>query len=193
VGFAPYRPDVDSEFGSSAHPYNDTFSSGHHLMSEAEVDRYLGHGFGSWGVGLRAGYFRATGSAFLRDGTRSDDETSLRIIPVALSVVYRADGIPGLRRAALVPYAKAGFDLAMWTAATTSSPSHTGLTPGWHAACGVSLGLNWLGLGSIKRGEIAGPGSLFFEWDWAQLDGLGTSNRLHLGDSTWYAGLLFDL
>jgi hypothetical protein len=193
VGFSPYRPDVDSEFGKSAHPFNDTFSSGLHVMSEAEVDRYLGHGFGSWGVGLRAGYFRATGSAFLPDGTRSGDETSLRIIPFALSAVYRADGIPGLRRAALVPYAKAGFDLAMWTAATTGAPSHTGLTPGWHAACGVSLGLNWLGLGSIKRGEIAGPGSLFFEWDWAQLDGLGTSNRLHLGDSTWYAGLVFDL
>jgi hypothetical protein len=193
VGFAPYRPDVDSEFGNGVHPFSDTFSSGHHLMSEAEVDRYLGHGFGSWGLGLRAGYFRATGSAFLKDGTRSNDETGLRILPLALSVVYRADGIPGLRRAALVPYAKAGLDLAVWTASTTGSPSHTGLTPGWHAACGVSLGLNWLGLGSIKRGEIAGPGSLFFEWDWAQLDGLGMSNRLHLGDSTWYAGLVFDL
>jgi hypothetical protein len=144
-------------------------------------------------VGLRVGYFRATGSAFLDDGTRSGDETSLRIIPFALSAVYRADGVPGLRRAAIVPYAKAGFDLAMWTASTTGSASHTGLTPGWHAACGISLGLNWLGLGSIKRGEIAGPGSLFFEWDWAQLDGLGSGKRLHLGDSTWYAGLLFDL
>jgi hypothetical protein len=193
VGFSPYRPDVDGEFGSSAHPFTDTFSSGHHVMSEAELDRYLGHGFGSWGVGLRVGYFRATGSAFLSDGTRSADETSLRIIPFALSVVYRANGIPGLRRAALVPYAKAGFDLAMWTASTTGAPSHTGLTPGWHAACGVSLGLHWLGLGSVKRGEVAGPGSLFFEWDWAQLDGLGTGNRLHLGDSTWYAGLVFDL
>jgi hypothetical protein len=193
VGFSPYRPDVDNEFGNGAHPFSDTFSSGHHVMSEAELDRYLGHGFGSWGVGLRAGYFRATGSAFLRDGTRSGDETGLRILPFALSAVYRADGIPGLRRAALVPYAKAGLDLAVWTASTTGSPSHTGLTPGWHAACGVSLGLNWLGLGSIKRGEIAGPGSLFFEWDWAQLDGLGTGNRLHVGDSTWYAGLAFDL
>ena len=193
VGFSPYRPDVDSEFGGREHPFTDTFSSGHHVMSEAELERYLGHGFGSWGVGLRAGYFRSTGSAFLSDGTRSADETSLRIIPIALSVVYRADGIPGLRRAALVPYAKAGFDLATWTASTTGAPSHTGLTPGWHAACGVSLGLHWLGLGSVKRGEIAGPGSLFFEWDWAQLDGLGTGNRLHLGDSTWYAGLVFDL
>jgi len=193
VGFSPYRPDVDSEFGNGIHPFTDTFSSSHHVMSEAELDRYLGHGFGSWGVGLRAGYFRATGSAFLNDGSRSGDETSLRIIPFALSAVYRADGIPGLRRAAIVPYAKAGFDLAMWTASTTGSASHTGLTPGWHAACGISLGLNWLGLGSIKRGEIAGPGSLFFEWDWAQLDGLGSGNRLHLGDSTWYAGLLFDL
>jgi hypothetical protein len=193
VGFSPYRPDVDSEFSNGAHPFGDTFS-GHQLMSEVELDRYLRHGLGSWGAGLRVGYLRATGSAFLEDGvTRSGDETSLRIIPFSLSALYRADGIPGLWRAALVPYVKAGLDLAMWTAKTTGGVSHTGLTPGWHAAVGLSLGLNLLGFGPIRRGEIAGPGALFFEWDWAALDGLGLSNRLHLGDSTWYAGLVFDL
>lgn len=192
IGFSPYRPDVDGEFGGDAHPYTDTFSTGHHLMSEAEIDHYLGHGAGSWGLGLRVGYFRATGSAFLEDGTRSRDETGLRIIPLSLAAVYRGDNVPGLRRAALVPYAKLGLDVAIWTATTTASTSHTGLTPGWHAACGVSLGLNALGLGSVKRGEIAGPVALFFEWDWAVLDGIGMSKRMHVGDSTWYAGLLFD-
>jgi hypothetical protein len=192
VGFSPYRPDVDSEFGGAAHPYAETFS-GRHVMSEVELDRYLGHGFGSWGAGLRVGYFRTTGSAFLEDGSRSGDETSLRIIPVSLAALYRADGIPGLQRAALVPYVKAGLDLATWTAQTGGRASHTGITPGWHAAAGVSLGLNLLGLGPIRRGEIGGPGALFFEWDWAVLNGLGMGDRLHLGDSTWYAGLLFDL
>jgi hypothetical protein len=193
VGFSPYNPNVDSEFSGGAHPFADTFP-GHHLMSEVELDHYLGHRLGSWGAGLRVGYFRATGSAFLEDGvTRSGDETGLRIIPFSLSALYRADGMPGLWRAALVPYAKAGLDLAMWTANTTGGPSHTGLTPGWHAATGVSIGLNLLGFGSIRRGEIAGPAALFFEWDWAVLNGLGMSHRLHLGDSTWYAGLAFDL
>lgn len=193
VGFSPYRPDVDSEFGDGAHPYAETFS-GRHVMSEVELDRYLGHGFGSWGIGLRAGYFRTTGSAFLADGvTRGGDETSLRILPFSLSALYRADGMPGLHRAALVPYVKAGLDLAVWTAQTNGGASHTGLTPGWHAAAGMSVGLNLLGFGPIRRGEIGGPGALFFEWDWAVLDGLGMSHRLHLGDSTWYAGLLFDL
>jgi hypothetical protein len=195
VGLSPYRPNVDSEFKNGGHPYAQIFGASNHLMSEAELDRYLGHGFGSWGVGLRVGYYKVSGTAVQADGiSPSGDETSLRLIPFSLSALYRANGLPGLRLVPLLPYVKAGLDDVMWTETSTGeSSSHTGFTLGWHVAAGMALGLNFLGLGSIKQGEIAGPCSAFFEWNYATINGLGLSSGLHVGDSTWFAGLMFDL
>ena len=195
LGVSLYRPDVDSEFGNGVHPFADTFGSSRHLLSELEVDRYLSHRFGTWGVGLRGGYYKATGAAFLADGiARSGDETALRLIPFSLSALYRADRTPGLKKVPLIPYLKAGLDGVVWTASRTGgSASHTGFTPGWHVAAGVALGLNFLGLGSLNPGALADPCALFFEWDYAAIDGLGLGNSLHVGDSTWFAGVMFDL
>jgi hypothetical protein len=194
LGVSLYRPAIDSEFGAGVRPFADTFSSSRHLMSEGEVVRYLGHGFGSWGVGLRAGYTKVTAAAFLEDGvTRSGDETGLRLIPFWLSLVYRADGLPGLKEVPLIPYVKAGLNGVFWTASTTGSASHTGFSPGWHAAAGAMVGVNRLGSGIIHPGALADPCAIFFEWDYAAINGLGLGHALHVGDSTWFAGLMFDL
>ena len=194
LGVSLYRPAVDSELGNGAHPYADTFSNSRHLMSEAELDRYLGHRFGTWGVGLRAGYYKVTGSAFLADGvTRSGDETALRLIPFSLSLLYKADGLAGLKNVPLFPYVKAGLDGAMWTATTTGTASRSGFSPGWHVAAGVSLGLNFLVGMAIVPGALADPCAIFFEWDYAAINGLGLGNALHVGDNTWFAGIMFDL
>ena len=195
IGVSLYRPAVDSEFSNGKHPFAETFGSSRRLLSEAEVDRYVYHRYGTWGVGLRGGYYRVTGVSFLADWTtRSGDQTALRLIPFALSLVYKADRIPGLKRVPLIPYLKAGLDGVAWTASSTGgNPSHTGFTPGWHTAAGVALGLNFLGMGSINPGALADPCALFFEWDYAAIDGLGFDKLLHVGDSTWFAGVTFDI
>jgi hypothetical protein len=195
VGISLFRPAVDSELGGDAHPYADTFGNSRHLMSEVELVRYLGRGFGSWGVGLRVGYYKVTGTAFLADGsTRSGDETGLRLIPFALSLVERADDLPGLRRLPLIPYVKVGLDAVLWTASASGGDGSTsGLSPGWHVAGGLMLSLSFLAGGASQPGALAGPGALFWEWDYAAVNGLGLDHALHVGDSTWYAGLMFDL
>ncbi|HEX7597326.1 MAG TPA: fibronectin type III domain-containing protein, partial [Polyangia bacterium] len=195
LGVSLYRPAVDSELSNGAHPYADTFGSSRHVLSEVEVSRYLGHRYGTWGLGLRGGYYKVNGRAFLSDGiTRSGDDTSLRLIPFSLSALFRADQIPGLKRVPLIPYVKAGLDGATWTASRTGAGgSHSGFTPGWHVAAGLALGLNFLGLGSLNPGAVADPCALFFEWDYAAINGLGTSGKLHVGDNTWFAGVMFDI
>jgi hypothetical protein len=195
IGVSLYRPAVDSEFNNGAHPFGETFGSSRHLLSEAEVERYVYHRFGTWGVGLRGGYYRVTGASFLADWTtRSGDETALRLIPFALSLVYKADRIPRLKQVPLIPYAKIGLDGVAWTATNTGgSASHSGFTPGWHTAAGVALGLNFLGMGTLNPGALADPCALFFEWDYAAINGLGFGRTLHVGDSTWFAGITFDL
>jgi len=194
LGISFYRPAVDSEFGNGPHPFADTFSSARHVLTEGELDRYLVHRFGTWGVGLRAGYYKVTGAAFLADGTRSGDDTSLRLIPLSLSLLYRADGLAGLQEVPLIPYVKAGLDGVTWTATSTGdSASHSGFTPGWHAAAGVALGLKFLGVGNLNPGALPDPFALFFEWDYAAINGLGLSGKLHVGDNIWFAGAVFDL
>ena len=195
VGLSYYRPAIDSEFGNGPHPYADTFGSSRHVLWEMELARYLRHGFGTWGAGLRVGYYKVTSAAFLEDGvTRSGDETGLRLIPFSLSAIYRADGLPGLKLVPLIPYAKAGLDGVFWTATNTGgSASETGFSPGWHAAAGIMLGLNSLGSGAIIPGALADPCAIFFEWDYAAINGLGLATSLHVGDNIWYAGFMFDL
>jgi hypothetical protein len=194
LGLSFYRPAVDSEFSNGARPFAETFSSSRHVLSEVELDRYLGHRFGTWGVGLRAGYYKVTGLSFLADGTRSGDETALRLIPLSLSLLYRADRLVGLDSVPLIPYLKAGLDGVVWSVTSTGdSASHTSFTPGWHAAAGMALGLKFLGIGTLNPGALPEPFALFFEWDYAVVNGLGLGGKLHVGDSTWFAGAVFDL
>jgi hypothetical protein len=165
-------------------------------MWVAELDRYLGHRFGVWGVSLRAGFYRVTAQSFLADGSgqRSGDETSLRLIPFALSAFYRLTELPGLGRLPLVPYAKLGLDAVDWTVTNTgNSSSQSNVSVGWHATGGVMFSLAWLGVGGASPEGIADPLALFFEWNHAKIDGLGLTNSLRVGDSIWFVGVMFDL
>jgi len=195
LGVSLYRPDVDGEFRNDDHPFAETFSSSRHLLSVAELDRYLPRRLGTWGVGLRVGYYRTTSAAFLTDGiTRSGDQTELRLIPISLSMLYFADGLPLLQTIPLIPYAKLGLDGTTWKASSTGeSSAQAGLSLGWHATAGLMLGLTFLSSSAIGAGAIADPCAIFFEWSYAAINGLGLSNALHVGDSTWFAGIAFDL
>ena len=70
-----------------------------------------------------------------------------------------------------------------------------GGTAGWPAAVGISLQLDWLAP-SAARGFDADTGVnhsyAFFELDTIQSSGLGSSHKLHVGDNTWFAGLMFE-
>jgi hypothetical protein len=195
IGLSLYRPAVDRELGGAAHPYADTFGNSRHLLSIIELDRYLVERAGAWGVGLRAGYYKVSAGAFLADGSgRSGDETALKLFPFALSLVYRASNVPGLRRAWLTPYGKAGFDGVWWSATNTGdTTSHHGLTLGWHGTVGLMFGFGWVNHGEPHPGVLADPCALFFEWSYAAIDGLGQSHALHVGDNTGIVGIVFDL
>lgn len=195
VGVSWYRPAIDDEFSGASRPFADTFSGSRRPMWVAELDRYLGHGIGTWGVSFRAGFYRVSAKAFLADGTgqRSGDETSLRLIPLALSAFYRATHLPGLGPLPLVPYAKLGLDAVDWTVTKTGdSSTQSNVSIGWHATAGVMFSLAWLGIPGSPEG-VADPLALFFEWNYSRIGGLGLTDSLQVGDNTWFAGVMFDL
>ncbi|HVU49060.1 MAG TPA: MXAN_2562 family outer membrane beta-barrel protein [Polyangia bacterium] len=196
--FGPYRPDVDAEFsarGSAAHPYADVFGTSNRLMTQLEIDRQVLRRLGgTWAIGVGVGYFRATGAALAADlKTPSGDQTGLRLIPLSAALVYRAETLRERYGSPLVPYAKLGLDCTLWQMSDTSKPSADGRTLGWHAALGVSLDLSVLdreAAHTMDRESGINETALFFEGARYSIDGFGSSTALHVGDTTWSAGLM---
>jgi MYXO-CTERM domain-containing protein len=199
--FGPYRPDVDDEFaerGSPARPYEEVFGSSRRLMMQLEVDRQLVKlAGGTWALGLGAGYMRAKGAALAADlTTASGDETALRLIPLSAALVYRAEALHDRFGSPLVPYAKLGLDCTLWQMSDSSQPSRDGRTFGWHAAAGVALDLSFLDPESARemdRESGVNGAAVFFEVARYDLDGFGGGSALHVGDTTWFAGLKLGL
>jgi hypothetical protein len=198
--FGPYRPDVDGEFadrGQSARPYDEVFSSSRHLMTQLEIDRHLLHKGGTWALGLGIGYFKVTAAALSENlQARSGDQTGLRLIPLSAALVYRADTLRERWGSPVVPYAKAGLDCTLWRMSDTSQADINGRTLGWHAAAGVTLDLSPLdpgAAGEMDRETGVNQTALFFEVTRYRLDGFGSDSALHVGDTTWFGGLMLEL
>jgi hypothetical protein len=198
--FGPYRPNVDSEFadrGQSARPYEQLFSSSRHLMTQLEIDRQLSRRAGTWAAGIGVGYYKVTAAALSADlQSRSGDETGLRLIPLSALLVYRADTLRQRWGSPLVPYAKVGLDCVLWQISDTSQPDLNGRTFGWHAAAGVTLDLSPLdpeAAASLRKESGVHQLALFFEGARYSLDGFGSGSALHVGDTTWFAGLMLEL
>jgi hypothetical protein len=198
--FGPYRPDVDSEFaarGSAARPFAQLFGSSQHLMMQLEVDRQLLHRGGTWALGVSVGYTNASAPALASDMTTpSGDETGLRLIPLSAALVYRADVLRQRYGSLLVPYAKAGLDCTLWRMSDTAEPNLDGRTFGWHAAAGVSLDVSFLdpeAARTMDRESGVNQTAIFFEVAHYGLDNFGSGAALHLGDTTWFAGLMLEL
>jgi len=205
----PYRPDVDGGLSNGATPHQTVFGSKSRLLYNLEVDYEILQEFGTLAVGGGIGYFRESASAFvgtssgLSTGVRSSDETALRLIPFSLLAVYRLDVFAERWSVPLVPYAKIGLNYTFWKVtdgngdvATLTSGGHgSGGTAGWQATAGLAFQLDALDAASMR--ELDGDSGLnhmylFAEYSHVDASGLGFSNCLHVGDTTWSAGLLLE-
>jgi len=205
--FGPYRPDIDSEFSpqSGQHPYQDFFGSGRKLLTTMEVDWEIIRHVGTVALGVGMGYFKESSNNLSADGKamKTEDTSSLRLLPFSLSAIYRFD-LPYERlRIPLVPYGKLGFDYVYWTVTNGNGevPSDPrggrgeGGTLGWHATVGLSLVLDIFDQGAANQFDQemgVNHTHLFFEYTHLDASGLGASNRLHVGDTTWNAGIMFE-
>ena len=203
VRFGPYLPDVDGEFDGARHPYRDFFGTSQKLLSQIEVDYELWHRFGTIGVGAGFGYWSVSApSPAASGGQLTDDLSTLTVLPVSLSAVYRFDIFLERNRFPLVPYGKLGLDWAYWSITDGNDQiamdgfggKGRGGTLGWHGAVGLQLVLDFFDW-EAARGFDADMGvnhtSIVFQFTHADISGLGRSNRLHLGDTNWSLGIMF--
>ena len=204
--FGPYRPDVDSEFSSpEQHPYRDFFGPYRKLMSSIEFDWEIIRHIGTVAIGAGFGYFKVTGNnpMGMNPGVKTQDTSSLRLLPLALSAIYRFDLGYERLRIPVVPYGKLGFDYIYWTVTNGNGEVPTdasggrgaGGTLGWHASLGLSLVLDIFDRSAANEfDEEMGINHtlLFFEYSHLDATGLGEADRLHVGDTTWNAGIMFE-
>jgi len=199
----PYAPEVDSEFKGGADPHNKYFLDKRRPIYELELDYQFFRGFGSAAVGGQFGYFWEGAKAFNTAGTdRTGDSTALQLFPFAVELVYRMD--EGARRWSIpvVPYVKAGLSYTLWRVtnangdtASAGGQKGKGGTPGWQAAAGVSLLLDFLDPSSARALDSetgVNHTYLFAEIGRFEASGLGRKKALHVGDTTWVAGLMFE-
>lgn len=201
--FGPYSPDIDSEFGGSSEPHKVFFGDNSRLMSQIEFDYQILRHVGSLGIGIGAGYFSESGKNPTAMNTPSDDRSTLRLFPFSLSAVYRFDLPYERAKIPLVPYGKVGLDYVMWSIRNGNGEipddpaggRAAGGTWGWHAAVGVSFILDFLDPISAQQFDVemgVNHTHLFMELGTWKVDGLGMANKLHVGDTTWVGGLLFE-
>ena len=144
----------------------------------------------------------------------SAETTSLTIMPMHASLVLRIDELMRRTGIPLVPYGKAGAGFSFWRATTdagteqcsskSSDPaaaaacatSHNGigLTPSLHFALGGMIALNFIDPRSSARlDETTGIHHAYIFGEWYS-DTLTLSSKvMHVGASSWVAGLAVDL
>jgi hypothetical protein len=216
--FGLYTPNVDSEFSKKT-PQADVFGSKRRPMWQLEFDWEFLQEFGTLALGGVIGYYKENALAPCAPAAlqsaptqcdssgRSSDNTSLRLIPLAVLLVYRLDEAAMRWKIPLVPYAKIGLNYTIWTindgnGSVPYAPNDKGQggkgqggTMGWQAAVGLSLQLDFLDPGAA-RGFDADSGVnhtyAFFELDHVDGSGLYRKDVLRVGDNTWVAGLMFE-
>jgi hypothetical protein len=203
--FGPYTPNIDSEFSAPGRtPYKTFFGGGGRLMSQIEFDWQILHRVGSLALGAGVGYFSATGNSPAANGSGLTADTSnLQIIPFSLTAVYRFDYLFQQRQIPVVPYGKFGFDYDLWRIDDANGEVATdarggrarGGVFGWHTAVGLALVLDFIDPDSARSFDDelgVNHTSIFVELSHADISGLGEPNKIHLGDTTWSAGILFE-
>lgn len=223
--FGPYWPEADEEFGGSAFPYAETFAEGEEddpggleddpqFYFGVEVDwlplrvpyvGLVGPGMG-WGFTTTSANARVDWPGTPQDGTASDVETSLTIMPMHLSAVLRVDEIMRRTVIPVVPYAKFGLAMAHWDMSEDGDTGELvvngetkptrGVSFGTHLALGGMVGLSWLGgRSNAALEDTTGIRDVyvFGEWMYSNIDGIGSTPQFHAGTSTWVLGLALQM
>ncbi len=216
VRLGPYVPQIDAQLGVSPGPYQAMFGSKAAWTPMLDFDRVLWSGMGQLLVGVEVGYMGKSAHAWAVCADPTDfacspqnpnrmrsagDTTSFRLIPLAATVTYRATMLDDLYGIPIVPYAKAGLDYYVWW---ITAPSGDFADVMGNKADGASLGFQGsLGLAiraeridsdaarGMRESGIEHAG-FYAEVQASKVDGFGSSTKLAVGDTTWFAGIDFE-
>jgi hypothetical protein len=217
--FGPYRPNADKTPGNEGQ-YSDFYGKNSSMFNTtleldwqfARVPEIISFAVGgSFGIMREEGYAKIvdneqennTGSAQTSedDSQKSSDETAINVMPFAVLAVFRIDVLADKLYIPVVPFFKVGFNWYLWWTRTSGKTTDKGGTMGWQLNAGIAIQLDWIDRMSARTfdNEVGVNHSyLFFEFLYANVDGMGSENHLHLSptnigsNGTWMAGLCLE-
>lgn len=193
-------PSLDKEFGDTG-PYSKTFGE-NILVGELEIDAHLiSNPIFLLGVGMSMGYGSVSGDAKAKDGAKTDDKTSLSIMPFRASAVARLTFLVTKFNIPFVPTAKVGIDSYHWSINDTKGDTvnangkeGSGWKTGWHAGLGLHFLLNSIAPGMASNFDFqwgVNRSYFFGEYMITKIDGFGDPG-FDFSDNYWNFGLAFD-
>jgi len=199
--FGPYRPNVDD--GVTGTPFADTFGSKPRYLLGVELDWQALRipYFGSLGPGAGIGYTTISAGAPYTNGEgRSEQKTTLKILPMYAVAVLRVDVLARETAVPLAAYAKGGIGYALWWAMDDGDIERYQGEIGKGTSFGYNFGLGGMLLldaidrrGAVEMDSSSGINNayLFLEYYVSNLDGFG-GDRMNVGTDTWMLGLTLE-
>lgn len=197
--FGSYYPSIDEEFGGAAQPFGDVFGTSNLFYGEFEIGFFFYEGFGKAGTSMHFGYTSVTGNAI--SDAEVGDETSMLLVPIRASLLYRLDYLSQQTSIPLMPVAKVGLDYILWSVdgtdgdtATFEGDDASGGTWGYHAAVGLHFLLDVIDTSSAALFDLnwgINNTYLFAELMLSQVDNFG-GDGFDLSDEMWLFGLSFE-
>lgn len=215
IGFrlGPYVPSIDEKFDSSPGPYARTFKKDT-VMFAVDLHRTWDVLRGQLGIGGTAGYYGNSTNAFVQGSDPTDPDrpravgntTSIRMVPLQLTAIYRATVFHDELGVPLVPYLRGGLGYYVWWMRSPSGELSHAMSCETcdDRALGASIGVvGAVGL-AVRAEQIDGDAArsmrdsgfehagFFVELEHGWVDGFGNEKRLSLGDTTWFGGINFE-
>jgi hypothetical protein len=196
-----YYPAIDDEFGGASQPFLDVFSDGDLVYGELELDTTLWRGVGTLAAGFHLGYTTVKGNVLSTGDTSVSDTTSMTIVPLRASLVYRYDYSAKHHSIPLVPVLKCGLDYALWwvdgadgeTASFGGNEASGGIM-GAHGSVAIHLLLDIFGETSAANFDLnwgVNNSYFFAEYMITRIDNFSTDG-FDLSDDIWAFGLAFE-
>lgn len=196
VGAGPYRPSIDSEFPGSAGPYEEIFGGGQPWGFRLHLARALYTTFGALEVGFKTGFWQDKGREIALDGTRTADETALRIVPTSLTLTYRFDWLSVRYGIPFALYGRGALERYNWWVTDRDKTAEKGATWGWSATGGAAFLLDFVDRGlarDLDNDSGINDSWIFFDVTTDQIDDFGSSKSWDLSSKgfTYTVGLMF--
>ena len=200
-----FIPNVDDEFGGSSTPFRDIFGNDGSILYKMRFDYELFKKFGIGTIGVGSGFYRVVGKALSEDGSKSEDDTALILMPNDISLTYRFD-LPSVKwNIPLVPYIRGALTYTFWWItqgnggiATWNSDGSggkaSGGTYGYEFSLGCMLLLDFFdpdAAVTMDREIGINNSYIFFEWTSNTSDNFGKTS-LMVGGKYWAFGLAFE-
>lgn len=215
IRLGPFLPSIDESGALDSRPYERMFGGDAAWTPSFDLHRVVTTRFGQFGAGLSFGFFGKTADSWepaadpmtLPTDRAPGNDTSLRIIPIEATAIYRLSQLDDNWGIPLVPYARGGLAYSLWWVRRPDgelSKACDGTMDTCDRGIGASAGLVGA-VGLAIRGERIDADAarsmrdsgldhagFYAEISTSWVNGFGSDKKLSLGDTTWSAGVDFE-